>query len=252
MAGPDSSSDVPQNLLAELRALRDQVQTQHGLIAALTGRLGGKGKRDARLPIRELRDRLPLHPDRAKGEPPRPLAGEDPARPPLNEGPVDKAWWPLPASAPEPLHPMPGWALYGQSGAVKTVGFSVIGLDEAATREAVEFVARTQRNQRNFVPVFLTDLDELRVFGEHGFVAEYVPGSSIEPPAARQRYLAARKELIQRKWNLGAILDMSRGARPDLIAGVPGFTPAEATSPPPLAETEAEEDAVVSTAARAR
>jgi hypothetical protein len=250
MAEADSSNsltDIPQNVLAELRALRDQVQTQHGLITALTGRLGGgPGKRDPRAPIRELRDGLPLHPIRTQGEPPRSFAGEDNSRPPLRPGPAGKAWWPLPETALEPLHPVPGWALYGQSGTVKTVGFSVIGLDEAATREAVDFVARAQRNQRNFVPVFLTDLDELRVFRDQGFVAEYVAGSSIEPPAARQRYLTARKELIQRKWNLGAILDMTRSSRPDLSAADFGViqeaVPATALPPTSVADADPEDD----------
>lgn len=251
MAEGDSSNsfnDVPQNLLAELRALRDQVQSQHGLITALTGR---RANREAGTPIRELNEPLAPHASRAAdSEPVRFPASED-LKAPSRPGPAGKAWWPMPAATATPLHPVPGWALYGQQGTVKAVGFSVLGLDEAATREAVDFVARAQRNQRNFVPVFLTDLDELQVFRDHGFVAEYLAGASIEPAAARQRYLAERKDLIQRKWNLGAILDMTRSARPDL--GAAGFgaleslttdSPATDTAAPTQpAEADADEDA---------
>jgi hypothetical protein len=245
MAEPDPSRvvDAPQNLLAELRALRDQVQSQHGLITALTGRLGND-RGAAKTSIKELKEPLPTHPSRLIEGEPRPAPRGDFASAARKPGPVGKPWWPGSPPTREALHPVPGWALYGQQGVVKTIGFSVLGLDEAATRRAVDFVARAQRNQRNFVPVFLTDLDELQVFRDQGFVAEYVSVAGIEP-AGRQRYLENRRSLIQRKWNLGSILDMTRAAQPDLstadfAASADPTAVADAAAPPVDADGEEE------------
>ncbi len=205
--------ELPQPLMSELRALREQVQSQHGLIGALTGRLGNQPPGETRH-IRELTETLPVPAVRANSETRKAAQSDVQSVPSVPaEG---SAWWPTASSTLAPLHPVPGWALYGHQGPLKAIGFSVTGLDAAGVRAAVEFVARAQRHQRNFVPVFITDLDDLGVFRDHGFVAERLSASGVDGAGSKQ--LATRRDFIQRKWSLTTILDMSRSARPDLAS----------------------------------
>jgi len=76
----------------------------------------------------------------------------------------------------------------------------------------VENVEQRQLRDRDFIPVFITDMTDFEIFRFRGYVFEHVPASISRVPKNRRaesRYLKQRLELIKAKWNLRDIIDLA-------------------------------------------
>ena len=123
----------------------------------------------------------------------------------------DNTWFPTFMGNLRPLDPTPGWRCLTAHGAPIRLGFNLIGLDSQRVEEAVAKVEERQLRDRDFIPVFITDLTDFEVFRLRGYVFEYVPASVGRAPENRRterRYLKQRLELIKAKWNLRDIVDL--------------------------------------------
>src|SRR5262249_23580374 len=90
-------------------------------------------------------------------------------------------WWPIERQKASGLRPSAGWSLYALTGVlVNVIGFSVAGMNIAQIEASVEMVTTTQRQNRNFIPLFLTDQSDLEPFRLRGFAVEYL--SRTLPP----------------------------------------------------------------------
>ena len=128
---------------------------------------------------------------------------------------LEDEWWPSHEVPGTPMVPTAGWRNYTlQRKAPKVIGISVCGLSQAQLESAVSSIAAAQSQQRDFVPVFLTDSKHFDVFRRHGFVWGYLPG-----PDCRARYggsmswteyARSRRELLKRKWGLDKIVVIGR------------------------------------------
>ena len=109
--------------------------------------------------------------------------------------------------APPSMRPTPGKANPTlESEDLRVVGFSVCGLGAAATAQIVSRIAGLQTENRDFIPVFLTDSLDSSIFREQGFVFEYIPGPGarrrLEGRYAWKHYASARLELLREKYGL--------------------------------------------------
>jgi hypothetical protein len=249
LPGPPTSEQGLAAVLAELHALRERVQMQHALLDVYAHARAG-GAAAARtielwedLPGRVRADQVAATGDEGeveRAETPPDVATAAPSPPPPLPPPLPPpgaAWWPVDAPAPAPLVPHAGWALYATAAHVTSViGFSVCGLAPAELEQAVDLIASVQREKRNFVPLFLTDRDDLEIFRRHGFVVEYLP--AVPPPGtsdeAWRAYGGERRAFVTRKWNLSRIVEFG----PATFGGGPTAVPETAAPAPPLALAE--------------
>jgi len=124
----------------------------------------------------------------------------------------DNTWFPALRCGFRPLEPSPGWRCLSAQDAPIRLGFNLIGMDAAQVGTAVENVEQRQLRDRDFIPVFITDMTDFEVFRFRGYVFEYVPASVSRAPKnrhAERRYLKQRLDLITAKWNLRDIIDLS-------------------------------------------
>ncbi len=124
----------------------------------------------------------------------------------------DNSWFPALRCGFRPLEPSPGWRCLSAHGAPIRLGFNLIGMDTAHVTTAVENIEQRQLRDRDFIPVFITDMTDFEVFRFRGYVFEYVPASIARAPKnrrAERHYLKKRLELIKAKWNLRDIIDLS-------------------------------------------
>lgn len=115
------------------------------------------------------------------------------------------------------LRPFPGHAAISlRDTGFKAIGFDVLGLTAAQTAAFVGLVAERQRKQHNFVPVFLTDCQELHIFRKHGFVVEYIPPSEDQASTPGSYDWAARtserKSAFKAKWGVPELFNAAQGA----------------------------------------
>ena len=124
----------------------------------------------------------------------------------------DNIWFPALRCGFRPLEPSPGWrCLSGQDAPIR-LGFNLIGMDAAQVGTAVENVEQRQLRDRDFIPVFITDMTDFEIFRFRGYVFEHVPASISRVPKNRRaesRYLKQRLELIKAKWDLRDIIDLA-------------------------------------------
>lgn len=119
--------------------------------------------------------------------------------------------WPTARAEAHVLQPTPGLAnltLTGQDLAV--VGFSVCGFDRIELERIVEMVAAKQAADRNFIPVFLTDVMAADIFRRRRYAFEYFPApdAAHRPPGTRpwEDYARERLALIKRKYGLTRVI----------------------------------------------
>ena len=124
----------------------------------------------------------------------------------------DSAIWPRERhSRPPALRPTPGRSnptLASED--IRVVGFSVCGLSAAVIAHIVSMIADLQDTKRDFIPVFLTDSLETSVFGECGFVFEYLPGQGplrrLQGTSSWEDFAASRLELLRAKYGLSDVI----------------------------------------------
>jgi hypothetical protein len=201
-----------QTLLAEVRALRDRVRIQQGLVDLLLER--SRGQDDHHQAI-QVYDPVPVHPlrgDSGSNENGSDFAPPDDRAEDRRLVPRGAAWWPVDDKPVPALRPNPGWAFSKMSPSAEVIGFSLSGMNCAEVEKAVELVNLARRQRPAFIPVFLTDCPDLSVFRRHGYVAEYLPPceTSDETPGAG-RY--DRQQLIKHKWNLSRIFEFNQAMR---------------------------------------
>jgi hypothetical protein len=82
-------------------------------------------------------------------------------------------------------------------------------------------VERTQRTQRNFVPLFLTDTMQFDVFRRHGYVFEYIPAPEMWTRIAGaeqwESRIIRRLGEIKQKWGLMNIVQIGPTGLPGLV-----------------------------------
>lgn len=123
----------------------------------------------------------------------------------------DNEWFPRLPGEVHPLDPTPGWRCLTTHDAAIRLGFSLIGLDEDRANDAVAQIEQRQIRDRDFIPVFITDLTVFEIFRLRGYVFEYIPSaisSAGKTRRAERQYLERRLELIKAKWNLREIVDL--------------------------------------------
>jgi hypothetical protein len=144
---------------------------------------------------------------------PRPRSIPRPARAlPAESAARDNEWFPRLQGKVEPLDPTPGWRCLTAHDAVIRVGFNLIGLDEDRAYDAIFEIEQRQIRDRDFIPVFITDLTAFELFRQRGYVFEYIPSAISDPSTSRRaerQYFRRRLELITAKWNLREIVDLS-------------------------------------------
>jgi hypothetical protein len=211
-------SGFDESVLAEVRALRDRAQLQHGLIDMLLERLTSVAQ-EKNFEVVELNDPLPVH--RLRGD--EILSQTVPDS--LNEVgilereaenselvPRDAAWWPIPESTIRALRPNPGFEFSEIGSAATVVGFSLFGMSPEEIELAVELVRSAQRQRPSFVPVFLTNGTDLRVFQRHGYAVECLSDSLTVDEQAWQS-VHDRRRLIEQKWNISQVFELNRSIR---------------------------------------
>jgi len=125
---------------------------------------------------------------------------------------VDNSWFPAFKRGFRPLEPSPGWRCLAAQDAPIRLGFILLGMDAAQVRAAVENIEQRQVRDRDFIPVFITDMTDFEVFRFRGYVFEYLPPSVSRAPKnlrSERRYRKRRLELIKAKWNLRDIIELS-------------------------------------------
>ena len=218
---PLASAD--QSLIAEVRALRDRVQVQYGLVELLLERFRSNNREH--LEAVEIIDPLPVHPlrvDNESDEVGSGSAGGDPEAERSIENahlvPSGAAWWPMPEKAIQPLLPNPGWEFHGTGSSVSVIGFSLSAMNSEEIEKAVELVRSARRQKSAFIPIFLTDYPDLSIFRRHGLVAEYSPEPAIDAERSGRRP-SDRQRLIERKWNISRVFEFEHVMREAALEG---------------------------------
>lgn len=120
--------------------------------------------------------------------------------------------WPEPPPRVPVLRPSPGLPAYARpTGAtMPNAVFSLLGLDAAAGRAAVERILREQRGSVPFVPVFLTSDPDFSALRAARLVFEYYPlipdEAATRPPADWAAYLVDSLQLTMRRWGVRRIV----------------------------------------------
>ncbi|MCB9947457.1 MAG: glycosyltransferase family 4 protein [Rhodospirillaceae bacterium] len=120
--------------------------------------------------------------------------------------------WPLPSPDLPVLRPPSGRTAASLAAShCPAIGYDLYGLDARATEQVVRSIEAAQRNNMNFVPVFITDGREVSVFLRFGYVFEVIPpeGSAPFDPISWAAYKRDRYDHIRRKWGLISIIDLS-------------------------------------------
>ena len=121
-------------------------------------------------------------------------------------------WFPTFENGIAPLDPSPGLRCLTAVRAPIRMGFLLFDMDGPGMEEAVSKVEERQLRERDFIPVFVTDTGDFRVFRSRGYVFEYIPPSIANASSnqrTKRRILKDRLELIMAKWNLSDIVDLS-------------------------------------------
>ena len=122
--------------------------------------------------------------------------------------------WPLSRPEARVLQPTPGLANLTLTGlGLPAVGFSVCGFPREGLAHIVDLVADKQAADRNFIPVFLTDVMAAEVFRRHRYAFEYFPAPAARHPAGAggwDDYARRRLSLIKRKYALTQIISFGK------------------------------------------
>jgi hypothetical protein len=195
MSGPSRST---ASLTAELIQLREAVENAYrrlgvmeSRLRSLTRRPGTEAKTVEVFDVFGAAERAPHVPPARRTQP-------------------SQSAWPTARAVARTLQPTPGLAnltLTGRDLAV--VGFSVCGFERAELERIVEMVAAKQAADRNFIPVFLTDVMAADVFRRRRYAFEYFPGPDarlVPGTRAWEDYARERLSLVKRKYGLTRII----------------------------------------------
>jgi hypothetical protein len=202
---------------SDLDRLRERVELQYHQLATLRRALEARGRSRVVTVVPRLPSRAP-----------------SPAVPPVPPADVTP-WWPGSEWPVEPLVPTPGLGALSLAGRrIPIIAVIVFGLSGGALEGVVEMIATRQRRSADFKPVFLTDSATFRPFQTRGFVVEYLPRAiyGADPHRLRNARGAARLRLLQAKWDFGAVIDLTRGAKD---GPAPGRDPSAAGGEAPAA-----------------
>jgi hypothetical protein len=118
---------------------------------------------------------------------------------------IDPALWPVRRHPTNPLWPNAGFANYSVDRShIIVIGFAVFGLNDDALEESVKRVEDNQRQNRDFLPLFLSDSACVSVFRKRGFTYEYFPRHRFTRVNERslRDYALVRLALVQKKWGV--------------------------------------------------
>jgi hypothetical protein len=213
-ADEPTASDLPLRVVAELYNLRDRVQAQHALLDVY--RRLNEFAPDAK-PVRtiDVSERFPQRVNSIGNGGTTVIEGHQSNgaidRPRRTTAPPGAPWWPSQDHSMSPLVPNAGWSVYALTPQLKTaIGFSVCGATAASAQAVVELVLSVQKQMRNFIPLFMTDLPDLSVFRRFGFAVEYL--AAVRPSGISEEfwkeYSADKRRFLIRKWNLARIVDL--------------------------------------------
>ncbi len=97
---------------------------------------------------------------------------------------------------------------------VTHLAFNLCGLEPSDVEKSVAEIASLQARRRDFVPLFLTNGDDLKVFTQHGYSYERLPGSKdlagFHGEEAIQDILDQRVTFIATKWQISEIVNMGK------------------------------------------
>jgi hypothetical protein len=154
--------------------------------------------------------------------------------------------WPAYRFPKEPLFPLlspAAAALHGKR--LRVVAISVFGREGRSLERIIEMVCRRQREEKNFVPVFLTDSPHADAFTRRRLAFEYLP-RSVYQQRARMR---SRFRLIERKWDVASFIDLSAVTSPFREEG---SDDSHLDAPPDQAAASADADALAEDVALVR
>jgi len=148
-----------------------------------------------------------------------PDAGPPALRPTLRSLPPSA--WPGFGTAGKPMSPLPGWSMpEGSMAGMPVAVVGIFGLDARETKQAIDQVARQQRQSMAFLPVFFTDRADHGPFRRQGYIVEYFP-PEIAADAAGPDGFRDRFSLLWRKWGASRLIDLSAaGQLEPLIRGL--------------------------------
>ena len=199
MSGPLRSA---ASYVAELNQLRESLENTHRRLELVQSRLRSLTRERGRRPkVVEISGFFgPVHARRHL---------------PASASPrLMESAWPLARPEAHVLQPTPGLAnLTLTDRGLPAVGFSVCGFPREGLVHIVELVADKQAADRNFIPVFLTDVMAADVFRRHHYVFEYFPARDALRPAATgswEDYARWRFSLIKRKYALTQIVTFGK------------------------------------------
>ena len=199
MSGPSRST---ASLTAELIQLREGLENAYRRLGVMEGRL------------RTLTRRSPDASNVVEVFDVFGAVERAPHAPPHRALKPGQSVWPTTRAEARVLQPTPGLAnltLTGQDLAV--VGFSVCGFDRSELERIVEMVAAKQGTDRNFIPVFLTDVMATDIFRRRRYAFEYFPSPGTRRlPGTRtwEDYARERLALIKRKYGLTRVIRFGR------------------------------------------
>jgi hypothetical protein len=192
------------------RALRVQNARLREVVELLASRLAvvDSRNRSAERPI-ELR----VFEEFAEVAAPRPRSLPSSSRRVSNFQPVrDNDFFPAFPSPIQALDPSPGWRCLSENEAPLRIGFTLFGLKPDEVEERVATVESRQLRDRDFLPLFITDVESFDSFRSRGYTFEYIPRTITASPRSmrsERRYLEARLELIRSKWRLRDLVDLA-------------------------------------------
>ncbi len=201
MNGPARST---ASYAAELNQLRESLENAHRRLEVMQERLQALSReRGSQARLVEIFDVFGP-------------AGSGSVRPAPRRARLPEAVWPSARPEGHMLHPTPGLANLTLTGrGLPAVGFSVCGFGREDLARIVELVANKQAADRNFIPVFLTDVMAADVFRRHRYVFEYFPGPDERRPPGTEPwvgYARRRLSLIKRKYALTQIISFGKRA----------------------------------------
>ena len=182
-----------------VRLLHGTIEVQHRKIETLRASLTEARKRIGGSNAIEIKALVPKEESRR-------AANEE-------SGPA-KPWWPAGVLPTRSIEPAPGFGTAGLAGKkLPCTAISVFGRGGENLEWIASLVANSQRERRDFVPVFLSNAVDNRVFHWHGFAFEYFSPNLFR--GLEEALCSARYDLIARKWGFSSYLDLGEGAGDD-------------------------------------
>ena len=114
-----------------------------------------------------------------------------------------------------PLSPRPGWQCFTMSAEKVThLAFNLCGLERSEIEKCVAEVASLQARRRDFVPLFLTNGDDLKVFTQYGYSYERLPGfrdlAAFHDEGSIRDIVDQRVAFVVTKWRISEIVNLGQ------------------------------------------